>query len=101
MFVAYDNYNNSCCAHCGKRCAITTDHFIPKSCRMSVNNELNYVGLCEECNKEKADKIVLPCWYKYLNSKQQLNLNRMMRYARSFILNHTDDAEIIEYVSKL
>ncbi len=101
MFVVHDNYNNTVCAHCGRKCKITTDHFIPRSCGMNVNGESNYVGLCEECNREKADKIVLPSWYSFLSTDQQLRLNRIMRYSRSYILGHTDDAEIIEYVSNL
>lgn len=40
---------------------------------MRVNEEGNYVAICEECNKEKACSIVLPTWYEKLAEEQQKN----------------------------
>ena len=101
MFVVKDVMGYERCARCGKCEKLTIDHFIPKSCKMTVNENGNYVKICEACNHEKANKIVLPSWYTYLDENQQKKLHRYMRYARSFILAHTDDEEIIEYVKKL
>ena len=101
MFIVSDKSGNHLCARCGRKSELTIDHFIPKSCRMTVNNDSNYVGLCVECNREKADRIVLPSWYRFLDPDQQTKLDRMMRYSRSYILKHTEEQEIIEYVEKL
>ena len=101
MFIVYDKFGNHLCARCGKECELTIDHFIPKSCRMAVNNDSNYVGLCVECNREKADRIVLPSWYRFLDPDRQAKLERIMRYARSYIIQHTEEQEIIDYVEEL
>lgn len=106
MLGCREHYNNKGfgegqCARCGRYCKLTIDHFIPKSCRMTVNEQGNYVGLCEGCNKEKADKIVTPDWYIYLDEKRKLLLERYMRYAGSWIVGHTDDPEVLEYLEKI
>ncbi len=101
MFIVYDGAGEEVCARCGEHGKLTIDHFIPKSCKMTVNENGNYVKICEACNHKKANKIVLPSWYIYLDENQRTKLHRYMRYARSFILEHTDDEEIIEYVKKL
>ncbi len=101
MLKAHDKYKHEICARCGKVRPLTIDHFIPKCCGMPVNDNTNYVGLCEECNREKAATIVLPSWYLYLKKDQQDKLNRIMRYARSYVIGHTDDADVLEYVLQL
>ncbi len=102
MYVAKDKDGNEICARCGRKSLfLTKDHFIPKCCRMSVNEEGNYVAICTECNKNKADTIVLPSWYGYLNDVQRKNMDRYMRYARSWIRRHTEDREMLEYVERL
>lgn len=102
MFYARDCFGNVICARCGARnVVLTKDHFIPKSCRMLVNEEGNYVAICEACNKEKADKVVLPNWYEYLAEEQQTKLLRYMKYARSFILASCEDEEILKLVQEL
>ena len=102
MFYAKDYFGNVICARCGMQNAVLTkDHFIPRSCRMRVNEEGNYVAICEECNKEKGCNIVLPTWYVWLEEEQQNKLLRYMKYARSFILTSCDDEEILELVRSL
>ena len=101
MFIAKDEFGRVICAHCGNCCGLTVDHFIPKSCGMSVNENGNYVGLCWKCNNEKADRVVLPAWNKYLKDEQKERLDRIMRYSRSWIITHTDDPEVVEYVLNL
>ncbi len=101
MFVAKDVMGFERCAKCGTYDKLTIDHFIPKSCKMTVNEEGNYVKICRECNQEKANQIVLPSWYTYLDENQQNKLCRYMRYARGYILEHTDDEKIIKYVKRL
>lgn len=101
MKIAKDEHGYSICARCGKRDTLTKDHFIPKSCRMTVNEEGNYVGLCVLCNREKADKFVLPSWYIFLSTEQQNALNRYVRYCRSWINSRCVDPEILVYVNEL
>lgn len=101
MFYAKDQTGDTRCARCGKYDDLTKDHFIPKSCRMTVNEEGNYVGLCVTCNREKADTVVLPSWYRFLDNEQQNKLNRYMRYARSWILEHSTDKEVLHYIKTL
>jgi hypothetical protein len=98
---AHDRSKKEICARCGKALALTIDHFIPRCCAMSVNDDTNYVGLCTRCNREKGSRIVLPSWYIYLEKEQQDKLNRIMKYARSYVIGHTDDAEVLEYVLQL
>lgn len=101
MFVIKDVMGYERCAKCGKQEKLTVDHFIPKSCKMTVNENGNYVKICRECNQEKDNRIVLPSWYAYLNDEQKEKLCRYMRYARGYILEHTDDEEIVKYVKGL
>lgn len=101
MFIAKNQFGDDICAHCGQMSVITKDHFIPKSCRMNVNHDGNYVGVCENCNREKADRIVLPSWYQYLNETQMNALRRYMKYARSYIISQCNDSDILEYIHKL
>lgn len=103
MFYAKDVLGNIIiCARCGAtKEVLTKDHFVPRSCRMRVNEEGNYVAVCEECNKEKANRIVPPNWYEYLGEEQKNKLFRYMKYARSFILTSCEDKEILELVRNL
>ena len=101
MFVARDGGGNEVCARCGKQDKLTIDHFIPKSCKMTVNENGNYVKICRDCNQDKSNEIVLPSWYTYLDKEQQQRLCRYMRYARSYILDNTENKEIIEFVKSL
>ena len=100
MFVA-KIHGIEVCARCGEQKRLTKDHFVPKCCQMSVNMEGNYVGLCVDCNREKANKVVLPSWYVYLNDNQKKTLCRYMRYARSWIRTHCTDEEVLQFVESL
>lgn len=103
MLIAHGMLGEKICARCGVETTLTIDHFIPKSNigRMPVNTNINYVGLCQKCNQEKADKYVLPTWYEYLSPEQQGSLTRIMRYARSSVLASDADGQIKEYVKNL
>ncbi len=101
MFVVRNSYGKEICARCGKVSFLSKDHFIPKSCRMMVNEEGNYVRLCRECNKLKADHIVLPDWYLFLGEVQKERLNRYMKYARSWIRSNCTDKDILDYIELL
>ncbi len=68
---------------------------------MSVNENGNYVMICERCNREKANKIILPSWYTYLAKDQQKRLERYMRYTRSWIRLNCKDEDILNYVEAL
>ncbi len=101
MFIVKNACGEKICARCGRVSVLTKDHFIPKSCRMMINEEGNYAGICGDCNKTKADSIVLPDWYLYLSKAQKEGLNRYMKYARSWILGHCTDKDILDHVKQL
>ena len=102
MFVARNIFGNKICARCGKgNVSLTKDHFIPKSCGMNVNGEGNYVAICRNCNQEKANKVVLPEWYEFLQAEQKEKLLRYMRYARSYVVKYVEDEEILKVVERL
>lgn len=102
MLVATNEAGYTICARCGKIGErLTKDHFVPKSCRMNVNEEGNYVGLCESCNKEKGCRVVKPDWYVFLSEVKRKKLLRYMRYARSYILANVEDEEVVDFVRKL
>lgn len=67
------------CAHCGKKLDIksaTVEHAVPLG-KAGRNEERNLVALCEECNSNKADSVILkdvPNYYKYLNMESLLLL---------------------------
>lgn len=81
--------SNNRCSHCGKMLTLETltcDHVIPIS-KGSDNDYKNMVALCEECNRKKADSIIvdsLGFYYKYLN---QNYLEQTMKYADEYIKN--------------
>lgn len=57
------------CAHCGKKLnenTFTIDHVIPLG-KGGTNEPINLVPLCEKCNYEKNDLVMIPSeYYKYL-----------------------------------
>lgn len=78
--------SNGRCAHCGKQIFAgfnaTVDHFIPLS-KGGINQRINIVMLCKECNKEKTNKILAPKTYlKYLKPKY---LKEIENYFESYI----------------
>lgn len=101
MLIARDRNGFKICARCGRATDLTKDHFIPKSCRMDVNNNGNYVGICVECNREKAARVVQPSWYIYLSEEQKSVLKVYMRYCRSWIRNNCTDNEVLKYIEGL
>ena len=102
MFIARNEHGSKICARCGRMNAVfTKDHFIPKSCKMNVNEEGNYVALCKACNEEKANKVVMPEWYLFLQPEQKEKLLRYMRYARSYVLENLEDNELADEIRKL
>lgn len=64
------------CAHCGKRLSIrkesgfTIEHVIPLN-KGGTNDRKNLIALCEDCNQEKSDDIIMPKdYYPYLPQKK-------------------------------
>ena len=101
MIIARDSSGKALCARCGRYVKLTKDHFIPKCSRMNVDKPGNLVGICEKCNREKGNRIVLPEWYLYLKCEQRSSLYRYMRYSRSYILEQCEDEAVREVVEKL
>ena len=78
---------NRCC-HCGTlkfvNYGATIDHFIPLH-KGGSNRMLNLIMLCEDCNKEKADKIVDMSYVPYLDDKYKEDLyNYLQSYIHAF-----------------
>lgn len=77
------------CGRCGKQLGMnpnsTLDHFVPLS-KGGINQKLNIVPLCEECNKRKSNKIVDPEWYlKYIRNDEKAKLiGYFESYLKSF-----------------
>lgn len=77
------------CACCGTPLEIgrnaTLDHFVPLS-KGGINQRLNIVPLCEDCNKRKTNRIVEPDWYlKHIHAKDKEELqNYFDSYVHSF-----------------
>ena len=73
------------CCHCGKLKYIgygaTIDHFIPIS-KGGMNQHLNLIMLCEDCNKEKDDQIVGLEYIPYLDDKYK---DELQKYLMSYI----------------
>ena len=101
MITARDKWGEPVCARCGAHGPLTKDHFMPRSLRMDLDRDCNYVGLCLDCNRAKKDAIVLPTWYSYLSDEQRMQLNRYMRYCRSSIREKCTTPEILAYIEKL
>ncbi len=97
MHIVKDKFNNTYCARCYKLCdKLTVDHFIPRKSRLNIDRNGNMVGLCVECNREKADRIVLPSWYTYLPKENQDMLMRYFRYASLYIRENCTDEEVLK-----
>lgn len=77
------------CAHCGRKTYPkmsggrgTIDHYVPLS-KGGVNQKVNYVYLCEECNKEKDSKILPPG--QYLNYISPERLKGLSGYFQDYL----------------
>ena len=94
------------CCHCGRMAFLgdpghvarlaTIDHVIPIS-KGGSNHHINLVMLCEDCNKEKGDKIMPIEWYKYLNFEYQkdtqeyiTNYMQAMETERTHVLTYDE-----------
>ena len=68
---------NGRCAHCGKGLTVdtcTTDHAIPLD-KGGTNHEFNLVPLCDDCNQNKANLVMMPLeYFKYLTPAEKTNL---------------------------
>ena len=85
------------CAHCGievwvggkgyidQKHLFTVDHYIPLN-QGGSNVMVNLIPLCENCNKEKGDRIINPRGYlKYLDDKHKKDIIGMYDgYVKSF-----------------
>ena len=84
--------DNHCC-HCGKLKYIgygaTVDHFIPLH-KGGSNRAINLVMLCEECNKEKSDKIMDMTYLPYLKERYK---DELSKYLESYIT-------VIDYIAR-
>jgi HNH endonuclease. len=78
--------NNRCC-HCGRTVftgyGATVDHFVPLH-KGGTNRNINLIMLCEDCNKEKDDKIMDVSYCKYLKDKYKQELDG---YLNSYIIS--------------
>lgn len=81
--------SNGLCAHCGKKLTIgynaTVDHFVPLN-KGGINQKINCVMLCEECNKRKSSRIISPeYWLPYLKDEERKALTDYFdSYIQSF-----------------
>lgn len=80
--------SNDRCCHCGKlkyfHYGATVDHFIPLS-QGGSNRTYNLIMLCEDCNKEKGNKIMDLSYIRYLKPKYMKELAAYYdSYIRSF-----------------
>ena len=92
------------CCHCGN-CAFfghpdhvdrvaTVEHVIPIS-KGGSNHHLNLVMLCEDCNKEKGNKIMPIGWYPYLKEEYKPDLNE---YITSWLqVTETERTHVLQY----
>ena len=71
------------CCHCGKEIypgvehSMTVDHFIPLF-KGGSNRFINLIPLCEDCNKNKDDKIYSMEYIKYLKDKHYTELKNYL-----------------------
>lgn len=77
------------CAHCGKKVYPkmyggkgTIDHYVPLS-KGGINQKINYVYLCEDCNEEKDSKILNP--KQYLNYISPKRMNELYAYFQDYL----------------
>lgn len=101
MFVVRDRFGNEICARCGSTEDLTIDHFISKRCGYPVDRDGNKIKICYTCNQLKAGNPVLPSWYTLLEEDKQRLLSRYVRYTRSWIVQNTDNQELIDYANHL
>lgn len=76
------------CAHCGRRLERTAENisrYIPLS-RGGLNQDFNYIPLCADCAKGKADYIISPEMYlKYLQPEEAAPVKEYFdRYLNTF-----------------
>ena len=87
------------CYLCGKFCGLSRDHFIPKvfldqlyADGIELYQDAITVGACQDCNKHKGHKILVPplsyhgYMYEGFNSKLLYNFNRFVEW----VLKHYD-----------
>ena len=80
---------NNKCAHCGAPLTVglsmTIDHFVPIS-KGGINQNINLIPLCDDCNSRKRNKIVSPDWYlKYIRTEDKAKVaDYFDSYIRSF-----------------
>ena len=81
--------SNERCCMCGKKVyfgyGATIDHFVPLN-KGGINQDLNLVMLCDECNHNKADKVINPTdFLPYLKEKSKKKLEMYFDdYIKSF-----------------
>lgn len=78
------NKSNGLCAHCGKPLSkynMTVDHFIPLF-KGGSNRAINLIPLCEDCNKNKDDKLYQ---IEYISHLGQKHLDNLKMYLDSYI----------------
>lgn len=84
------------CAHCGKQLYLwnyTVEHIIAKS-GYGSNAVYNLCLLCQECNQDKADKIIQnpKVAYPYLKQQYITSINVML-VAYMDVLKHIDEKQ--------
>jgi ribosomal protein L34E len=93
------------CAKCGvvlKKDQIVKDRFLPQSCSKNISPDVNYVGVCKDCHKERLKlKVVLPSYWRFLSQHQQDNLQRQMRNMKSYVRLEVQDEELLKKVDAL
>jgi hypothetical protein len=81
------NKSHDRCCHCGKLAywnyGATVDHFIPLH-KGGTNRKINLIMLCEDCNKEKDDKIMDIAYCRYLDDKYK---EELAGYLNSYIIS--------------
>lgn len=81
------NKSHDRCCHCGKLAywnyGATVDHFIPLH-KGGTNRKINLIMLCEDCNKEKDDKIMDITYCRYLDDKYK---EELAGYLDSYIIS--------------
>lgn len=105
MLIVKDSDGKIRCAKCycklGKK-EVIGDKFLPRGYSGGLASDLNSVGVCKICHKERLKvKFVLPTYWKHLSSEQRSNLEKYMRNVRSDILHEDIDDKTKEWIKKL
>lgn len=105
MLIVRDSDGKIRCAKCycklGKK-EVIGDKFLPRGYTGGISSDLNSVGVCKICHKERLKvKFVLPTYWRYLNGEQKSNLEKYMKNVRSSILSEDIDDKIKEGIKKL